>query len=413
MGKTRWTAALVLAGCVLSLLGVGPVRSAEEWLAPALIPLDGLLTEWLPASQDRQWKDALAEPAARAFLAHGKAVLGAVRAAGPGRAPILVPVLSADREKHELVLAAPQLAAGAGKRGAPSLPADGAAVEPGAVVSASGVLLGFVREVSADGLRATVSLLGQPSLRPVAAQWCAVAGGRPVEVLVSGGGPGGGSGLRMGSASSRVVPPTGQVVSTRDVSALGDRLPAGLALGAVGEQGSELPGGGWLDDGGSERPLVPLLDPYGLALASLEAAPGSELSARAASARLSGTTAGRGRLRIDCGSRRGVQRGDWVVQDGLFVGVVDVVAPFSALLSVAVPRGALLVMSPAGEVVAADDERESWPASWEPARGDLLATGSVFTGGLVVGRVSALDGDGIVAQRLSADPRRPVAVIGP
>jgi len=197
------------------------------------------------------------------------------------------------------------------------------------------------------------------------------------------------------------------------VSALGDRLPAGLCLGAVGERGSELPGGGWADAGGTETPLVPLLDPYGQTLASLEVTPGASLSARAVDARLSGTTSGARRLRLDAGSRRGVQRGDWVVQDGLFVGIVDVVAPFSALLSVEVPPGALLVMSPAGEVIAADAARESWAPGWEPARGDLLATGSVFTGGLVVGRVSGLDGDGIVPQRLHPDPRRGVQVIGP
>jgi hypothetical protein len=403
MQKSRWIGGLVLAGCVLSLLGVGPVRSAEEWLAPALIPLDGALTDWLPAPADREWLDALAEPAARAFHAHGKAVLGDVRAAADGRTTLLVPVLGTDRERHELLLAAPQL--------------EGvAAVEPGAVVSAHGVLLGFVREVSADGLRARVSLLGQPSLRPVAAQWCAVAGGRPVEVLVSGAGEtgeGGGLSLRMGSASSRVVPPPGQPVATRDVSALGDRLPAGLLLGLVGERGTELPGGGWIDGGGLETPLVPALDPYGQPLAALEVAPGSALTARATTGRLSGTTSGAARLRLDAGSRRGVQRGDWVVQDGLFVGIVDVVAPYSSLLSVEVPQGALLVMSPAGEVVAAGVARESWPPGWEPARGDLLATGSVFTGGLVVGRVTALDGSGLRAQRLRPDPRRDVTVVGP
>ncbi len=408
MGKNRWAGGAVAIACVLSLIGVGPVRSAEEWLAPALIPLDGLLTDLLPAQEDREWIDTLAEPAARAFHAHGKAVLGTVLAAATGRTTLLVPVLGADAEKHELLLAAPQgEAAGAGS----------AAVEPGAVVSCRGVLLGFVRELSADGLRASVSLLGLPSLRPVAAQWCAAPGGRAVEVLVSGSNAGPTESqrhtLHMGSASSRVVPVPGQLVSTRDVSALGDHLPAGLLLGAVGDRGTELHGGGWMDAGGTETPLVPLLDPYSQPLAALEVAPGSALTARATTARLSGSTAGATRLRLDVGSRRGVQRGDWVVQGHLFVGVVDVVAPFSSLLSVDVPRGALLVMSQAGEVVAADEARESWPSDWEPARGDLLATGSVFTGGLVAGRVAGLDGDGIVAQRLRPDPRLDVTVIGP
>ena len=56
----------------------------------------------------------------------------------------------------------------------------------------------------------------------------------------------------------------------------------------------------------------------------------------------------------------------------------------------------------------------SWPSGWQPGRGDLVATGRLGVGGLVIGTVEDLDDeDGIEVARPEADLSRPVMAVGP
>jgi len=56
---------------------------------------------------------------------------------------------------------------------------------------------------------------------------------------------------------------------------------------------------------------------------------------------------------------------------------------------------------------------ESWPAGWQPARGDLLALGRPGIGGLLVGLVAAADEGGLRLERPEPDDARGVTVSGP
>jgi len=393
--KGRAFGVALFAGCVLSLGGLSPLRSLEQGLAPLLQPLEGLVSHWLPA-HDAEPLAVLREPAEQAFAAWQRDVRGPVRAASPGRDALLVPVVGRDRERRELQLAVPP-----------------GSVEPDAAVCHRGVLIGLVTAVSPDGVLATVSLLGQPQARPVAAEWCVQPEARPVSFLVTGNARGAEGTMSVEAPSSSVRPPANQLAWTRDVSALGDDLPPHLLLGRLAAP-AEQPGGGLARASGADLALLPLLDAYAIDLVTVEGEPGAMRGCRHAGARVFTTCRAGRTLRLDAGSGAGLRRGDWVVQDGLFVGVISVISPWSALVDTETLPATLLVMSPAGEVVGCGVLPPSWPAGWQPGRGDLVAAGRLGVGGLVIGTVEGLDDDdGIEIARLPPDLTRPVMAVGP
>jgi hypothetical protein len=202
-------------------------------------------------------------------------------------------------------------------------------------------------------------------------------------------------------------------VRTRDVSALGDTLPAGLLVGRMQGGSTEAPGGGHWYDAAETLRVLPLIEPGELAVVTVEVEPGAELPLRRIAARLYGSCGASDAARLSGGSRDGLREGDWVCQSGLFVGIVTTVTPWNAVLDGRPPLAPLLVVSPDGSAMAAGQARTTWPAGWEPQRGDVVVTGHLGTGGLVVGTVGELDDEGFAIKRLLPDARLPVLAVGP
>ena len=395
--KGRVLGAFVVAGCLASLGGSGPVRTVETWASALLLPLDGALGRLRPAAEGGEALEVLREPAKRAWDGWCQAVLGEAVAAAPGHEALLVPVVARRDAEHELDLAVPP-----------------GAVHEGAIVTHRGALLGLVSGLSEDGALATVALLGHHASRPLAAEWALGDPGKGVQFLLA---PGGrdreGWCLRVEARSSSALPPPDQLVHTRDVSALGDTLPAGLIVGRMLGGSAEAPGGGHWYDAAETLRVQPLLDGSAQAVVTVEVLPGAELPLRRAETRLLGSCRTGPSARLAAGTGAGLRVGDWVCQAGLFVGRVVTVTPFSAVVDAREPDSPLLVVAPDGTAVAAGTARASWPAGWEPRPGDLVATGHVGAGGLVVGTVAELDDEGFTIARLRPDPRQAVTVVGP
>jgi hypothetical protein len=394
-GTGRLFSAAVIAGCALSIAGARPARWLEQLPAPVLAPLDRLIAGWVPPV-DGEALELLRGPAKAAWRAYCEEILGEVPVSGAGREGLLVPVVARDRERHELVLA---------------VPAEG--VRAGGAVTHRGVLLGFVRDTAREPGRATVTLLGREDARPVAAEWSASADGRSIQFLLQSAGSEEGYRVRVAALTSRVLPPPDQLAWTRDVTDLGDELPSGLLLGRLAGGLAEAPGGGQHFDEGGTLGLSPVLDPFALGTVTVEITPGAELPLRRGSAWLSPSCASDSAARLRAGARAGVKPGDRVCQAGLYVGSVRDVAPWTAVIDTRAPEGPLLVVAPTGEAVACRPERASWPPGWEPAAGDLVATGHVGTGGLVVGTIARVTEAGFELLRLAPDPRSRVTVVGP
>ena len=386
---------IVVAASLASLGGVGPVRSLETWLTPLLLPLDRALVGLRPAA-DPEALELLREPAKLAWESWCRAVLGETPTSAPGHESLLVPVVARRVAEHEIDLAVPP-----------------AAVHEGAIVTHRGALLGVVSGLSEAGDVATVALLGHHAARPVAAEWALGEPGHGVQfLLASGGRDEDGWSLKVEARSSSALPPPAQLVHTRDVSALGDSLPAGLIVGRMLGGTAEAPGGGnWYDAADTLR-VRPLLDGTTLAVVTVEVDPGAGLPVRRGEARLYGSCRPGEAARLACGSSSGLKTGDWVCQAGLFVGIVETVTPWSAVVDGRPPQTPLLVVAPDGNAVAAGQARASWPDGWEPQRGDLVATGHLAAGGLVVGTVGEIDDEGFTIDRLTPDPRLPVTVVG-
>jgi hypothetical protein len=385
----------VLVGSLASLAGLAPVRSMEQWLSPVLGVLDRSITAALPAREDSLLAE-LRAPAHEAWAAWARSVQGDVPVAAEGWDATLAPVVERRRGRHELLVAVPP-----------------GSLRPGGAVTHRGVLIGLVAGISDDGTRATVQLLGRQDSRPIAAEWRPEDGARSVHFLLTGAERRSDVELRVQAASSSVPPPPGQLAWTRDVADLGDPIAPNLLIGRFSRVQSELPGGGvWmpLDEGPQ---LSPLLDPFALDLVMVEVEPAATLRLREVRTRLYGASASAQRRRIAAGSRSGVRLGDWVVQDGLYIGVVEVVSAFSSIVNMAIPDDSLFDVSPGGEVVAIGASAESWPTGWEPARGDLIAAGHLATGGLVIGTVASAGPAGLSLQRIAPDPARAVKVVGP
>ncbi len=399
MARTRrLSTTLLVAGCIASLAGVRPVRLIEQLPAPLLAPGDGLLARFAagPDPERAELLELLREPARAAFAAWGTAVLGEVPVAGGGREGLLVPVTEQRPDRHEFVLAVPA-----------------GAVVPGTVVTHRGALVGFVASLEARGTRAVVARLGHAESRPVAAQWWPAPEARPVQFLATSGGAGDGYALGVQARSSTLLPAPRQPAFTRDVAALGDDLPPGLLLGALVGGKGEAPGGGTYFALGEGLVVEPLVDVARIELATVEVPPGAQPVWRRVRARLSSSCRAPSAARIDAGLRRDIVRGDVVAQAGLYVGRVASVSLFDAVLDTSVPSGELLFVAPDGSAVACTPARDSWPSGWEPRRGDLVATGDLATGGLVVGTVLDVDAAGLSIKRLPPDPDGAVQVTGP
>jgi hypothetical protein len=236
---------------------------------------------------------------------------------------------------------------------------------------------------------------------------------RPISFLVTDGARAVEGAMRVDAPSSSVRPPPNQLAWTRDVSALGDDLPPHLLLGRLAAP-PEQPGGGLPRASSADLVLLPLVDALAIDLVTVEGEPGATRECRHTSARVFTTCRAGRTLRLDAGSGAGLRRGDWIVQDGLFVGVVSVISPWSALVDTAALPPTLLIMSPTGELVGCGARTSSWPSGWQPGRGDLVAVGRLGVGGLVIGTVEGLDDDdGIEIARLQPDLTRPVMAVGP
>ena len=399
--------AAVLAGSILSLAGWGPIAWAEQAPATLLRPFEDVAAVALPSlsSGDRRALVALVSDARLAWSGWERAVQQDGPPPPPGSRQIAATVLARDLAQRELIALVP---AGAVRSGAPA--------------SHRGALAGFVVDVrpgpEAGTELAIVGTLGRHDLRAVAGLWQAGAKSVPVEVLIGPElGPEGGDArhpaLAILARNSTVPPPAGQLCHTRDVSALGDTLPAGLLLGRLDVPQDDRPGGAARARLGEGVVLHPLLDPFGVDLLAIAGSPSAARKPRQLGARLLATSGSSGRRRLDHGSRDGVRVGDWVSQAGLYVGVVVSVVGGSAIADVTPPEGPFLCVTREGEVRAIGLASESWPSGWQPARGDLLALGRPGTGGLLLGLVAAADEDGLRLERPEPDFAAAVTVSGP
>ncbi len=393
--KRGWLAA-VLVLCVMSLAGFAPVRAIEQFASHALGALEGVLSEWMPSEAVERDPQATAR-ARDAHAAYLESVSGAFDPAdtdGDG-AGLLVPVVSRSPDRYELVLRVPA-----------------GAVAVGAPVAHRGVLLGFVHRLGEDDTRATVALLGHSAARPVAGEWKASEAARPVWFLVRGRE----GDMHVSGRSSTVGPRPDQLAWTRDVGRLGDDLPPGLVLGRVVTGTRDAPGGGLVDDPDTEVRLQPVLDPYDVDVVGVQAKPGHALSTRTVGAALSRTSRAPGRWRVDVGTTSGVRTGDWVIQDGVFVGVIVVAGRSSSEVVDRVPAGLALVIDDSGgadEVVPCTPDVAGWPDDWRPRSGQLVAGGHLAYGGFLLGEVGAVGDDGWRLIRSRIDPHRAVTIVEP
>jgi hypothetical protein len=401
----RSAAAGTLLLAAVSLAGWGPLRRAEQTPAALLRPLEELVDTVLPARapDEEATLQALVSDARLAWEGWQQAVLRDGPPAAPGLAALPATVVARDLARRELAAVVPS-----------------GCVRPGAPATHRRMLVGFVTELRVGPELGTdlaiVAPLGRHDLRAVAGQWQPGAGARPIEVLVGPSEAGDDPhhpALSLLARTSSVAPPPDQLCWTRDVSSLGDSLPAGLLLGRLEGARDEQPGGAARLRLGDELCLRPLADPFSLELLAIAGVPAAPRKPRRLDARLMATSHGRRTARLDAGTRAGVREGDWVSQDGLYLGRVTTVTGGSALVDLAPPAGPLLCVTRDGEVRVLGLQPESWPSGWQPARGDLLALGRPGIGGLLVGLVAAADEDGLRLERPAPDDARGVTVSGP
>lgn len=382
-------AILLATVCLLSLAGAVPVRSLEQLAASVVGLLDGLGGDLRAARTDTVSAEDRAA-ADEAWAVWMEAVAGQLASARPGRQATLVPVVEWRREQSEIVIRVPA-----------------GAVREGAAVTHRDVLLGFVGPVEPDADRARVRLLRHTAGRPVAGEWRSAPGARPVHFLArSREGR-----LLVESRSSTVSPGPDLLAITRDVSFLGDTLPAGLILGRLVSDDLDEPGGGLTVSSASVQ-LDDLVDPFRVGVVTVETEPGAELGGRVLPGRLQRTTWSDQRWRLDRGTKAGVQPGDWVAQDRVFGGRVTASGRWKAETSTTLPDGQLLVVE-GDEVVPCHLDRSTWPPDWAPRPGLLVVTGHPRVGGLVVGHVGRVGADGFTVIRASVDPARPVTIVEP
>jgi hypothetical protein len=400
----RTVLAAILVFALLSLARWAPVERVEQAPAVLLRPFEEVADSALrsPSAGEQQALGALVSDARLAW----EGWQHAIEQDGPppprGTQTIAATVLGRDLARRELRALVP---AGAVRVGAPACH--------------HGALVGFVVDLQPGPETATelavVGTLGRHDLRAVAGRWQASPQSVPVEVLVGAdqGTDARHPALALLARSSTVPPPPGQLCHTRDVSALGDTLPAGLLLGRLDVPQDDRPGGAARARLGEGLVLHPLIDPFALDLLSLAGAPSAPRTPRRLGARLLATSGSSGRRRLDHGARDGVRVGDWVSQAGLYVGVVVSVAGGTAIADTTPPSGPLLCVTREGEVRTLGLDAASWPSGWQPSRGDLLALGRPGTGGLLLGLVAGIDDDGVRLERPAPDLAAGVTVTGP
>ena len=394
--KPKSRAGIVAAAlCVASLCDVSWVRTAEQVLVPALFLGEDVLSHWMPEIRSDLDLGASAddgEAAGLAWSAWVDAVAVRPPLPVPDTAPFVVSVSEHDARRHEFLLQVPDV----------DLRVD-------SLVTHRGVLLGFLRPWSSRDERvvvngqARVALLGHPRARPVAATWqdgsmrflVASREDEPTVVL----------------RSRRIRPLPGQLALSRNASALGDTLPAGLVLGRVAAQETDLPGGALALHTLDEPALEQLLDPEDLALVAIEAPLAADLSRRALCGRLLRTDHGAQRWHLDQGLAQGVRQGDDVIQDHRWVGRVESAGPFSAIVSRAFPRRSLLVGDASAQLIPVGLTPGAWPMDWQPQEGLPVFCGLPGWGGLTVGRLGPLDRGRLTVDLGDFDPSRPVTVL--
>lgn len=381
--------------CVASLCDVSWVRTAEQVLVPALFLGEDVLSDWMPEAHPDLAPDLAADDgdaSALAWAAWVDAVAQRPPLPRPDTAPCVVSVEGYDARRQEIILQVPEVE-----------------LEVDSPVTHRGVLLGFLRpwsrrdEQVVVGGQARVALLGHPRARPVAATWqdgsmrFLVASREEAPTVV----------LR----SRRIRPLPGQLALSRNASALGDTLPAGLALGRVAPQETDLPGGAVALHTRDEPALESLLDPGSLALVTIEAPIEADLPRRALQGRLLRTLPGAQRWHLDQGLAQGVNQGDDVIQGHRWVGRVESAGPLSAIVSRALPRRSLLVGDTAGQLIPVGLGAGAWPFDWQPQDGLPVFCGLPGWGGLAVGRLGPLDHGRLTVDLGDFDPSEPVTVL--
>jgi hypothetical protein len=378
--------------CVASLLDAPWVRTAEQTLAPVLLVAEGLVADLMPSVEPFAAEDAEPAAAGLAWEAWLDAVAARPAVAEAGRQACVVPVIESLPERQELILRVP----------------DGELLRDSPVTH-RGVLVGFLRPWSGSddrvvvAGRARVALLGHPRARPVAATLSdeslhfLVASRDELPTVV----------LR----SRRVQPLPGQLAYSRDASFLGDSLPAGLAIGRVSRNESDLPGGALASQARDEPALEALLDAAELSHVTVEAPLQAELSLPVVEGHLLRSAQGRHRWQLDRGLLHGVGRGDGVVQQGRWVGRIEWAGPLTSIVSREVPAGPLIVGDATGQLVPVGVSFGAWPADWRPEPGLPVFWGNARNGGLSVGRLGPMDQDCLTIDLGGFDPIRPVSVL--
>ncbi|RKY20967.1 MAG: hypothetical protein DRQ55_05845 [Planctomycetota bacterium] len=404
---------LVVALSLASMAGLEPVRQAELMAAPLLQPLEPLLLWALPDQPDfrdlapqapalgagRVVGSGQPSDAATATRAHAGVNASAAQSAwvawmaevmrrppaADGWRLAALPVLSFDEPRGQLVLAA----------GQGPLPA-------GTPVTHRGVLLGFLRparsgsdDARRDDGTARVSLLGQPGCRPVAAAVEPGDGREPIWCLVSSGA----QGPQLTRPDTPLPAGSGAYARTRDVTALGDGVPASLLLGRLRRPQAEQPGGGLLPRHTTRAQLEPLLDPERVRHVTLQVPSNWQPERYRMQAHVLRSACSEQRLVLDRGSSDGVGVGDVVLQDGALVGRVRRVGWVACEVARGAPSGPQLVEVSQGLVLPLDLAVDMWPGERRAAPGRPVYAGTLAGGGLVAGRV-AMAADG----RLSVSP---------
>lgn len=385
--RPRGLGTLSLLGvCLLSLMEWGPARTLEQWAAFALAPGEWVLGG-LGAGSDEVSPAEVREWARAAVVQQGyrRAVAGH-RLEAPG---VLAVVARRPDERQLVVAAAP------------------GTLRPGAAVAWRDVLVGTVGEV--DGGRAVVDLLAHRRAGPIAGEWRAGPAAPAVHFLARGDG----EALQLERQSTPLRPPDDEVAYTRDLTAIGGALPAGLVVGRLRLDGTDRPGGG---DGTSEDARVRLervVDPMALHAVAVAGAAGGVLAPRRVAARALRTAGDDRALRLDRGARDGVRVGDHVGQDGAWVGEVTAVGPRTALVERRAPRGVLLVLSDDGRLTPATAGSDGWPAHWHPRPGERVFVGDPASGGLFVGWVDEARRDDVTLRLATIARAGPMTVTGP
>lgn len=391
MHRRGWFRLLLFVALVASARGVRPAPMIEEVPGFLLAPGEaffGAFVRPVPSVSDG-WRTQARE----GWAAYLEEVRVGAPQRGPGMASLLVPVT------------------GAGEEGQLYFRASAGSVAKGALLTHRGIYVGRVESVGEE--EATARLFGFESHPPIGGQWQAASSSFPVRFVATGMG-----GRVSYDLPSRTVPPVdGQLAKTWDESLLGvarsdGEMPGGLLLGRFSvRQGDGLGGGS--PEGEASMDLQPLFDVRSMPVVAVEVSEGVVLHSHQVAGHLLATTASKDKARVDVGSWDGVKNGDWVVQEGLFVGRIKTVGLTTSVLETACPEGLVLVLGTDPFVTPITKDRETWPKDWAPQKDALVIAGTLATGGCVVGTLDQWTEGNLTVTRPSPDPSTPVLVVRP